>query len=262
MRARVFGLVLLAAGRRVLRMPLTPLARLAGRRTRLGARCAVVLLVAPALSGCSGSPAPAPTTMSVVDRLAAVKAVVDATPSVHLVMISRDIPDGVGAVLGLDGVGTHPPAFKGTVSARMAGIMASVAVVAVGGVMHVKLPLTTTYQAVDPTTFGAPDPAVFFDPAKGVTTLLTATTGPVRGAQARVGSEIVTTYSGSLPGSVITGLLNVGSATAVYAVKFGVVEESSQLRTVELTGPFYAGATSTYVLTLDRYGDPVTITAP
>lgn len=243
-------------------MPLPLLARPAGRGVHPGVLLAAALLAVAALTGCSGSPAPASTTVPAADRLAAVKAVVDAAPSVHLVMISRDIPEGVGAVLGLDGVGTHPPAFKGTVSARMAGIMASVAVVAVGGVMHVKLPLTTSYQAVDPKTLGAPDPALFFDPAKGVTTLLTATTNPVRGAQARVGSEIVTTYSGSLPGSVITALLNVGSATAVYAVKFGVVEESSQLRTVELTGPFYAGATSTYVLTLDRYGDPVTITAP
>ena len=43
---------------------------------------------------------------------------------------------------------------------------------------------------------------------------------------------------------------------------YGLTEDN-ELRKVTLTGPFFgAGTTSTYVLTLDQYGEPVTITAP
>ena len=34
------------------------------------------------------------------------------------------------------------------------------------------------------------------------------------------------------------------------------------MRAVEITGPFYPPATSTYTVTLDSYGAPVTVTRP
>jgi lipoprotein LprG len=45
-------------------------------------------------------------------------------------------------------------------------------------------------------------------------------------------------------------------------VTYGLTD-AQQLRQVVITGPFFgAGTTSTYTLTLDQYGKPVTITKP
>lgn len=227
----------------------------------LGAWAVIAALLA--LAGCTSAPATSPVTEpSPAQRLAAAKSVVDAATSVHLVLTSRDLPDGVSGVTGADGVGAHPPAFKGTIQARLGGTLASVDVVAIDQQVHVKLPLTTVYATVDPATLGAPDPATLFDPGRGITSLLTATVSPVTADAARRGAEVLTSYTGTLPGTAIADLLTIGDRAGTFAVRYGVAETSGQLRTVELTGPFYPGRQSTYVLTLDRYGEPVEIRAP
>jgi lipoprotein LprG len=223
---------------------------------------ALVALVSLTFGCSTAAPEPGPTAVTPAERLAQVKTVVDAASSVHLTLTSTGVPDEANGVLGLAGVGTHPPAFKGTISARMAGVVANIEVVALSGVVHVKLPLTTIYRAVDPATLGAPDPAELLAADHGVTSLLTATQSPTLGSPQRIGSEVVATYAGSLPGQAVVDLFGIGTAAATYAVTFGVVEPAGQLRTVQLTGPFYGAASATYLLTLDRYGEPVTITAP
>ncbi len=223
---------------------------------------ALVAMVAISAGCAGGTPDPGPTALTAAERLAQVKAVVDAASSVHLALTSTGVPDDANGVLGLDGVGTHPPAFKGSISARMAGVVASIEVVALSGVVHVKLPLTTIYRAEDPATLGAPDPAELLAAERGVTSLLTAVQSPTLSGQQRVGAEVVATYTGSVPGQAVVDLFGIGTAASSYAVTFGVVEQSGQLRTVQLTGPFYGAASATYLLTLDRYGEPVTITAP
>ena len=60
----------------------------------------------------------------------------------------------------------------------------------------------------------------------------------------------------------VDGALLVGDAASPFDVTYGLVEESWELRTVDITGPFYPPATSTYSLTLDAYGAPVTVTVP
>ena len=49
---------------------------------------------------------------------------------------------------------------------------------------------------------------------------------------------------------------------ATFGVTYGLTDPGNELRTVTLTGPFFRGSTSTYALTLDRYGDPVEIRQP
>ncbi|MHB8273253.1 MAG: hypothetical protein ACYDC9_00560, partial [Dermatophilaceae bacterium] len=60
--------------------------------------------------------------------------------------------------------------------------------------------------------------------------------------------------------------------TKTFDVTYGITDPGGELRTVTLVGPFFQGATSTpaistaatstYVLTLDRYGAPVEISKP
>ena len=116
----------------------------------------MTLLVA--LTACTGGCAGRAGTRHRAERLAAAKAAMDRAGSVHLVLTSRDIPSSAGGVLGADGVGTHAPAFKGTLDARLAGVQAAVDVVSVGSALYLKLPFSSQFVRTDPATYHAPDP--------------------------------------------------------------------------------------------------------
>lgn len=232
------------------------------RRLLTCAAAALALALLTGVTGCSSPPAsPDPTASSAVQVLAATKATVDKASSLHLTLAGQDLPSSFSGVVSADGVGTHAPAFKGTFQVRLGTTQASTDVVAVGGTTYVKLPFTSAYVPVQPESLGAPDPAKLFTPATGITSLLTATTDAVKGGQIRKGSEVLTTYTGHLPGATIADLLVVGERSGTFDVSYGITD-TGQLRTVSLTGPFYAGTTSTYDVTLDRYGAPVDITKP
>jgi len=234
------------------------------------AQMALALLTALALAACGGSDKAQVT--SPAEQLAAAKAKVDAATSMHLTLRSSGIPASVNGVLSGDGTGTHAPAFKGTLGARISGFEAKVDVVAIDKLLYVKLPFTTEFVQVDPKTYNAPDPAQLFATHGGISLLLTATVNPVEGPKIRVGADVLQTITGTLPGASVAKLLNIGDATKTFKVTYGITDPGGELRTVTMTGPFYKGATSTlvtsttatstYVLTLDRYGVPVEISKP
>ena len=214
-----------------------------------------------ALTACSGG-SPARAAATPPERLAAAKAAMDRAGSVHLVLRSRDIPSSAGGVLGADGVGTHAPAFKGTLDARLAGVQASVDVVSVGSALYLKLPFSSQFVRTDPATYNAPDPSRLFAAQGGLSSLLTGTTDLKLGDRTRSGSSVLQTVSGSLPGRALAGLLAIAEPDATFTATYGLTDPGNELRTVTLTGPFFRGSTSTYTLTLDRYGDPVEIRKP
>jgi lipoprotein LprG len=224
------------------------------------AQMVFALLMVAALAACGGSSnAPVKTPAR---QLAAAKAQVDAAKSMHLTLRSSGIPATVNGALGADGSGTHAPAFKGTLDARISGFEAKVDVVSIDKLVYVKLPFTTQFVQADPKTYNAPDPAQLFATEAGITSLLTATTNPVEGAKIRVGPEVLTTITGTLPGASVAKLLSLGDATKTFKVTYGITDPGGELRTVTMTGPFYKGAISTYTLTLDKYGAPVAISKP
>jgi lipoprotein LprG len=226
---------------------------------------AIVAATLLALTACSGGGNPgsgeasAPTAR---DQLAAAKKVLDDTSSVHLKLTSQDVPEKADGVLGAEGDGTHAPAFKGSLEARIKGLQATVPVVAVDGGFWLKLPFSSSYVKEDPEKYNAPDPAELFSTDHGITTLLPATKDPKLGDKTREGKEVVQTINGTLPGKVVTDVLVIGDSKGHYDVTYGIVPDSKQIRTVALSGPFYPGATSTYTLRLDAYGQPVEITKP
>lgn len=235
---------------------------MAARWTSVASMSVGLVLACAAFAGCSSSsPTPAPG-VSPTQALTTVAATVDAAASVHLVLTAKDLPASVSGVTGADGVGTPAPAFKGTLQLVLAGTTASSKVVAVGGKVYATLPFASAPSVVDPATFGAPDPARLFTRGTGLSSLLPATKDLVAGSQTRRGSEVLATYSGTLPGAVVADLLVVGDRSGTFAVTYGVLAEGNQLRTVQLKGPFYAGSTSTYDLTLDQYGAAVEISKP
>ena len=237
------------------------------RQTRTRA-VILALLTASALAACSGpDKAPDARTPTAAEQLAAAKAKADAATSLHLTLRSSGIPASANGVLGADGSGTHAPAFKGTLDARIAGFSAKVEVVAIDRALYLKLPFTTEFVQADPKEYNAPDPAQLFATQGGITSLITATTNPVEGKATRAGAEVLTTITGKLAGSSVKKLLNVGDATKTFDVTYGITDPGGELRSVRVVGQFFksetsTAATSTYLLTLDKYGAPVDISKP
>ncbi|MHB8185450.1 MAG: LppX_LprAFG lipoprotein [Dermatophilaceae bacterium] len=244
--------------------------RLRHRGTRA---VALALVMAAALTACSGADTPAEARkLTAAEQLAAAKAKADAATSMHLTLRSSGIPETANGVLGADGSGTHAPAFKGTLDARIGGFAAKVEVVAIDKLLYLKLPFTTEFTQTDPKEFSAPNPALLFSTDGGITSLMTATTNPAEGKPTRAGADVLKTITGKLSGGSVVKLLNFGDGTKTFDVTYGITDPGGELRTVTLVGPFFQGATSTpaistaatstYVLTLDRYGAPVEISKP
>ena len=221
------------------------------------------LVMAAALTACSGGDKQSEVKkLTVAEQLASAKAKADAATSMHLTLRSSGIPDTANGVLAADGSGTHAPAFKGTLDARIAGFSAKVEVVAIDKLLYLKLPFTTEFTEADPNEYNAPNPALLFAKEGGVTSLMTATTNLVEGEATRSGADVLKTITGKLPGASIVKLLNFGDGAKTFDVTYGITDPGGELRSVTLVGPFFKNATSTYVLTLDKYGAPVEISKP
>lgn len=221
------------------------------------------------LSGCDGgSPEGAAQTSTAPptaqDRLGQAHDTLAEAGGVRLDLVGTDLPeDEPSYVVSAEGAGTtDPPAFDGTITVRMSGVQAEVPTIAVDGELWVELPFAPTYVQSDPAELGVPDPATLLDPEVGLADLLEQTQDAELGEQTREGSELLLLVDGTLPGEAVVDLLGAGDEAATFDVVYGLVEDGWQLRTVEITGPFYPPATSTYTLTLDGYGEPVTVTRP
>lgn len=197
--------------------------------------------------------------------LTAAKKAIDDAVSVHVVLTGRDIPEGATALTKGDGVATHAPAFKGKLGVTSNGSPIDADVVAVGGKVYVKpsfAPSFITFSPKQLSDLGAPDPAVFLDPAKGVTSLLPTLKNPVVKGESRQGSAVLTEISGTITGSSLTGIFPKAPAAKEFPATFKIDKSSKQLTSATVSGPFYGDATSSYDLTLDKYGEQVEITKP
>lgn len=226
---------------------------------RLTAIAACVLFAVTACSGPEGGDVQERTP---AQRLAAAKQHADAASSVHLVVTSRDVPADAQGILGLEGVGTHTPAFQGVLDARMGGVGAKVDAVAIGPELWLKLPFTPRHVKTDPAAWGVPSPAQLLSPDRGLTSLITHTQAPADGGRKREGQEVLHTVTGTVPGDKVQQILNTGDPGGSYQVSYGLTDPDGVLRKASITGPFFAGAQSTYDVVFDRYGEPVDIQAP
>ena len=223
---------------------------------------ALAVAMVAVLGACSNSADSSPKKTTAAEQLAAAKTKVDAATSMPLTLRSSGLPATFTGPLASDGSRTHPTSFTGTLTARLSGSESQINGVAIDKLLYVKLPFTTDFAQVDPKTYNAPDPAQLFATEGGITSLMTATVNPVEGKKVRVGPDVLQTITGTLPGASVAKLLNIGDATKTFDVTYGLTDPGGELRTVVMTGPFYQGATSTYTLTLDKYGATVAISKP
>lgn len=200
-----------------------------------------------------------------VALLTEVKKTIDEAASVHLVITGRDLPDSGQVLASGDGVATHAPAFKGKLTVRAAGSPIDAEVVAVGSKVYAKLPFTPKFIELPPSQLaglGAPDPAILLDPAKGLTAVLpTLKDAKIKG-ETRDGSRVLTEVTGSVEGKTLQGIFPKAPAGQSFPSTFKIDKDSKQLVSATITGPYYDGATSSYDITLDKYGEQVEITKP
>ncbi|RZU10374.1 lipoprotein LprG [Kribbella rubisoli] len=232
---------------------------------RLLALGAVVVL---ALAGCSDKKDTGGGGQSNGDAVALltdVKKTIDDAASVHIVLTGRDLPDNAQTLASGDGVATHAPAFKGKLTVRSAGAPIDAQVVAVGSKVYAKLSFTPSYIELPPSqlaSLGAPDPAILLDPAKGLTAVLPTMKDPKIKGETREGAKVLTEVTGSVQGKDLQGIFPKAPADQDFPSTFKIDKDAKQLVSATITGPFYSGATSSYDVTLDKYGEKVEITKP
>ena len=233
-------------------------------RRRRTAALVAALLTTVTLGACSNaSSSTGADSKSPEEVLASAKKALDDTSGVDISLSTDNLPSNVTGVQKAEGVGTHDPAFDGSITVVLSGQSFEVPVVSTGGKVYVQLPLTPGWQDIDPGDYGAPDPAQLMSPDKGFSSLLTATTDVKKGDSVRGGSnnsEVLTEYTGSVPGDVVQNVIPTASGDfdATYTVT-----DSGQLREADLTGVFYKNSDPmTYQVTFDGYGTQKDITAP
>jgi lipoprotein LprG len=235
----------------------------AERRRAAAGAIVTALTLALALTGCGGDEdKPAAGGDDAAKVLAAAKKHFDDAASVHLVLSTDSKPTSGDAVLGADGTLTHQPAFDGKVKVLLSGFNADVPIISIDGKVYAKLPLTPRYATIDPSEYGAPDPAAFADTSKGISGLLLKMEGLEEEGEERVGKQVVTRYSGTLSGSLVAPIIPSADDSGTYETVVGV-DEDNRMVTLEVTGEFFTGGgDETYTITFDDYDKSVKISAP
>jgi lipoprotein LprG len=230
------------------------------RRRTLPLLAVMLGLVLPLLAACGGSSS-GPGDPEEALKTAQQK--LEDTSGVSLTLATDQLPDGVNGVQGASGTVTDAPAFDGSLNVSTVAGTFPVPVKAVDGKVYAQIPLTPGWSTVDPSDYGAPDPAQLLSADQGIPAILAATTDLKKGGQTRGGKdnrEVLTTYTGTIPESAAAHL--VPGATGDFDATYSLTDDG-ELRTAAFTGEFYAGQPSlTYTLELDDYGTTKTITAP
>jgi lipoprotein LprG len=172
------------------------------------------------------------------------------------------VPDGVSGLLSATGKGNHSPAFEGDVKVSSGGATLTAKVIAVDGTVYANTGITPGYLTIDPASLKAPDPAGLLDPDSGLTSILASTEDLKTGDQSRDGRDVLTSVTGTLPGSVVADIIPSASRQGTFTVTYRLTDED-ELRDAKMTGPFYGeGSKVTYTVKLATSDEPVTITAP
>ena len=224
---------------------------------------ATLAVLSVSATACSGSDSASDSGASPEETLAQAKKTLDETSGVNLTLQTDDLPEGVTGVEKAEGVGTHAPAFDGTINVVLSGQSFEVPVIAVDDKVYVQLPLTPGWQDIDPSEYGAPDPARLMSTEEGFSSLLTATTDVVKGESVRGGdnnSEVLTEYSGTAGSDVVKNV--IPTASGDFDVTYTITDDG-ELRSARLTGVFYKDSEPmSYTVGFEDYGTDKDITAP
>lgn len=228
------------------------------RRGVVSLAAVVALATLPACSAGGGEG----TEETPEDVLAAAKVALDETTGVTLSLTTEQLPDGVDGVLDATGVATRAPAFDGDLVVLVNGLEVDVPVVSVDSTVWARLPFTRSFSKVDPADYGASDPARLMEPDSGLSSWLTAATGVEEGDRVRDGEVVLSSYTGTLPGTVVDASIPSADEDATFPVTFRI-DEDGLLRAVDVSGPFYGpNGMVDYTVDVDDYGTDQDISPP
>ncbi len=195
--------------------------------------------------------------------MALAKKTLDETSGVKIELSTKDLPDGIQGLTHAEGVGVHPPAFEGTITAEVSGVSVDVDVIATDGKVWIKF-LTPGFTKADPADYGAPNPADLMETEGGLSDLLVNTDDLKKGDEVRGGAnneEILTEYTGTVPASFVKTVIPSSSGDDFDATY--TISSDGELRQAKLTGAFYPDSDHmTYTLDFDDYGTEKDISAP
>ena len=180
-------------------------------------------------------------------------------------MSTDDLPNGVTGITSAEGTGVHPSAFEGTFKLSVSGLPADAEVIAVDGTTYAKNSLLLPdWTEIDPSDYGAPDPAKLMDPDGGFSGLLAAAEDVEAGDSVRGGEdnkEIFTEYTGTIASDAVEALIPTAEGDFDFTY---TISDDDELREAVLKGAFYGEDEGevTYTLNLDDYGTEKEITAP
>ncbi len=230
---------------------------------RLAAVVTAALLAVPLLAACSGDQSQAAPEKSPEEVLAAASTRLTDTTGVDLSLSTGALPAGVSGIAKAAGTITDAPAFDGSLTVVFAGQTAEVPVIAVDGKVFAQLPFAPGWQKVNPKEYGAPDPTALIG-ADGFPGLLTLTESAEAGESVRGGadnSEILTTYSGTVPGDAMDAIIPSSSGDS-FDVEWQI-NDAGELRKATMKGVFYPHTDPmTYTVAFDNYGTELEIAAP
>lgn len=222
---------------------------------------AAVIVGALTMAGCSGGEdeGNADDPQAVLDRAADV---LNRAQSVRVSLTGDDLPDEGTVVLRAEGTAAPPASFEGEIRVKAGVLPATIDVVSIDGQLWAKLPLTDSFAEVDPDELGFGDPGRLVNPEQGVSQLLTSGENVSSAGQERVDGEVYDQIEATLPGELVNQVLALADPSVDVAATWLVDPDSGELREAELTGPFYDDGDATYTVELDRYDEPVDISAP
>jgi lipoprotein LprG len=230
-------------------------------------------VVVLAVSGCSGSDSTeqqngTKDTSALTARLTAAQQAITDAPALDISLTTDQLPSGVTGLLSASGRGYQgatlaDAAFTGDVNVVVGGSTLKAEVVAVDGKVYAKTGLTPIFLAIDPATLKAPDPAGLLGAeGEGLAVILTTTDDLAENGQSRDGKTVLTSISGTIPGSVISGFLPTADAASTFQVVYRLTEDDT-LADATITGPFYPGAADVeYTVVLQPSNDDSEITKP
>ncbi len=224
------------------------------------------------LAGCSGGDDSGSDgggdTSALQARLSTAQQAIFDAPALDISLATQELPTGVNGLLsatgrGFQGASTDEAAFTGEVNVTAAGTSVAAEVVAVDGIVYAKTGLTPVFLTLDPATLGAPNPSTLLGAeGEGLATILTETQDLADGGESREGRDVLTTITGTLPGSVIAEFLPTADADGSFPVTYRLTEDDT-LADAEISGPFYpGGADVTYTVQLTANDDDSEITKP
>ena len=131
---------------------------------------------APPLTACSDDKEPVSNGKTADEVMELAKTTIDDTSGLTISLTTDDLPDGVTGIVAAEGVGTHAPAFEGTITVRLLGNSVEVPVIAVDGEVFAVAAAHQRLPDHRPRRVRRTRPRPADEPDEGFSSLLPATT--------------------------------------------------------------------------------------